>query len=209
MTEPRNNEELRASWGKLAAESLNESARRLGAEHPDVTVKVLKNERFRNPDGFPKPIPIDGSYHNSRLSVYSAHEVDLWVRHGRDLAKAPKAEVRALRGEVRAVCRAVKPVQLSHAASVLLPDVEAGAAVRRVRSWRTERHANGFPDPLDVHADYVIASMVFSLREILDWSKARAALRRTTDYQAARAEALSARAARGAATRAARAAADA
>lgn len=208
MTEPFEMPKLRAAWAKLRPESLNESARRLAVDHPDVTAKVLKNERFRSPATFPQPLPIAGRYHQSRLSVYSGAEVDYWVAkvRGRGLAEMPSTYA-TLRAKTMAVVERVQPVQLSHIATVMLPDVEPGAALRRVRSWRENRHVNGFPEPLPVAADYVTAISFFSLVEVEGW--AENAKRRATSPEAleARAAALSARAQRGAATRAAQRAA--
>lgn len=166
---PFERHELRQLWASLRPESLIMASRRLSSRYPDLTPKVLKNERARHAECFPEIIPIVGGESNKRLSIYAGPELDYWAAHGRTTDEVSGAYTK-LRGRTLRIADQVGAVQLAAAAAVVLPDEDEHTAARRIRGWRENREANSFPDPLPIAADYTIAAMVFCLHEIIDWA---------------------------------------
>lgn len=207
MTPTESEVAARAAWDALKPETLNRAARRFRLNgHPEVTLRVLRNERYRTPDRFPQPVPIRGTgAPNAGLSVYSGRELDLWVKSDRDL-RTMSLPYKALRAETLATVELVIPVQLTYAADILSPDDGPPITVGRLRKLRSNADDNGFPEPLDLDADHTGKLMVFSLPELIRWTDERKGLNDDEDAKAARAAAMSARARRSARTRAARAA---
>lgn len=154
---------IREQWAKVDATTLAEAAPRLG-----ISSNAAKSRRDRDPERFPRPLPIDAKYFGG-LAIYSFHELALMRNFDWDIRNsAVLAE--ALRRDLVAIIDEVQPVSLSKIAELCNVDLNVARS-----TWRGGRvpakgsRGNGFPFALSLKASHTMSTMLYSWPEIEAW----------------------------------------